>query len=123
QKKQLRTEKRKIQTDIAPYKSKCRAFGFKEGSKDMSKCMFDLYKIKEKNIQNSIIIKNNSASNSTTRNRLYKEKREREIQEGLELIKRSLETISPPRRRNSSNGLRIGPNGKVWNCQNGICAK
>ena len=92
-------EKAKMQGMVAPYKSRCSAFGFKDGSKEMSKCMFDLYKLEKAKSQTPTIIQNNSGDSSAVRALLEEQKKQRQLEGSLELMKRGFEMMKPPARR------------------------
>ena len=102
-----------MQKIISRLKPSCTAFGFKEGSRELSKCLFDLYKIEQEKEQKraataeqarqykSAIDARNAnaaaqASQIETQNMLIREQTNQRKWEGsLELMKRGLEMMNP----------------------------
>jgi TPR repeat protein len=129
--KKQRAEKKKIENE--PLRETCFSFGFKERSKEMSNCMFELYKIDQSKSQSQNVGQNAPSTRSGTapavralieeqRRAAEAQRKAIEAQQGIEIMRQGLEMMKP-RQRNNSNGFRIGPNGGMWNCRNGICTK
>jgi TPR repeat protein len=129
--KEQRAREKRIENE--PFRETCSSFGFKEGSKEMSNCMFELYKIDQSKSQSPNVIQNAPSTRSGTAPevRAFIEEQRRaaeaqrkaiEAQQGIEIMRQGLEMMKP-NRQNNSNGFRIGPNGGMWNCRNGICTK
>jgi TPR repeat protein len=77
----------------------CSGFGFKDGSKEMSTCMFDLYKLEKSKSQPPTVIQNNSGDSSAVRALLEEQKKQRQLEGALELMKRGSEMLNPPKPR------------------------
>jgi TPR repeat protein len=109
----------KMQKIISRLKPSCTAFGFKDGSSELSKCLFDLYKIEqekeqkraaaaEQTIQYKSAIDSRNANaaarasqietqNMLVREQLQEQKKQRQLEGSLELMRRGLEMMSPPK--------------------------
>ena len=75
----------------------CSGFGFKDGSKEMSTCMFDLYKLEKSKSQTRTVIQNNTDDGSAVRALLEEQKKQRQLEGSLELMRRGFEMMSPPK--------------------------
>jgi len=109
----------KMQKIISRLKPSCTAFGFKDGSSELSKCLFDLYKIEqekeqkraaaaEQTIQYKSAIDSRNANaaarasqietqNMLVREQLQEQKKQRQLEGSLELMRRGFEMMSPPK--------------------------
>jgi TPR repeat protein len=113
----------KMQKIISRLKPNCTAFGFKEGSSELSKCLFDLYKIEqqkeqkraaaaEQTRQNKSAIDSRRAAaaeqarqyksaideqNRLVREQLEEQRNQRQLEGSLELMRRGFEMMSPPK--------------------------
>jgi hypothetical protein len=94
-----RAEMYKEQEELKAYRETCSKFGFKSDSSEMSKCTFDLYKLKRSKSQAPTVIQNNSGDNSAVRALLEEQQRQRQLEGSLELMQRGLDMMNPPKPR------------------------
>jgi hypothetical protein len=93
-KKELQDSEKKIER----IKKDCAKFGFKDGTKEMSNCMFELYKLeKSSSSKTQTVIQNNTGDNSAVRSLLEEQKKQRQFDNSLELMQRGLEMMNPTR--------------------------
>jgi hypothetical protein len=85
-------EKKKIEQ----YMKACEKIGFDEGSKEMSTCIFDLYKQSQSTSQSQTINQQNLDDNSGVRALLEEQKKQRQLEAALELMKQGSEMMNPP---------------------------
>jgi len=84
--------------EIERIKKNCAKFGFKDGTKEMSNCMFELYKLeKSSSSKTQTVIQNNTGDNSAVRTLLEEQKKQRQFNNSLELMQRGLEIMNPTR--------------------------
>jgi hypothetical protein len=87
----------KIRGERERLRETCSGFGFKDGSKEMSKCMFDLYKLEKSKSQTRTVIQNNTGDASAVRALLEEQKKQRQLEGSLEMMRRGFEMMSPPK--------------------------
>jgi uncharacterized protein len=102
---------RKIRGERERLRETCSGFGFKDGSKEMSKCMFDLYKLEKSQSQTRAVIQNNTGAASA---RLEEQRRQRQLEGSLELMRRGVEMMSPS--KNTTNQPTFPSPPKRYNC-------
>ena len=73
------------------------SIGFDEGSKEMSTCIFDLYKQSQSTSQSQTINQQNLDDNSGIRALLEEQKKQRQLEAALELMKQGSEMMNPPK--------------------------
>jgi len=78
-------------------KETCSEVGFKDGSKEFSTCMFELYKLNKSKSQTQTVIQNNTGDNSAVRALLEEQRKQRQLEGSLELMKRGFEMMNPPK--------------------------
>jgi hypothetical protein len=78
-------------------KNNCEQLGFRDNTKEMSTCVFDLYKLEKSKSQPPTVIQNNSGDSSAVRALLEEQKKQRQLEGALELMKRGSEMMSPPK--------------------------
>jgi hypothetical protein len=84
---------------LIKYREACTKFGFKDGSEEMSKCMFDMYKMGNSKPHPPTVIQNNTGDSSAVRAMLEEQKRQREFEASMELMQRGLDMMNPPKPR------------------------
>ena len=102
---------RKMRGERERLRETCSGFGFKDGSKEMSKCMFDLYKLEKSQSQTRTVIQNNTDAASA---RLKEQRRQRQLEGSLELMRRGFDMMSPSRNTTTQPTFPSPP--KRYNC-------
>ena len=96
--KQVREEKTPETVDLTTYEKKCRLIGFKPNTDKFADCILRLMEMASGSKKRNVI-QNNNSNNSAIRSLLEEEKRQRQLEGSIELMRRGLEmacTQLPP---------------------------
>ena len=95
QKKEEINAQKKEKENLKRINITCQKFGFKMNTPEMSKCIFDIYKLELLKTKNTLNTSGKGKSHMSLNNILEEQKRQNDIENNLKLLQRSLDLLNP----------------------------
>lgn len=95
QKKEVLNAQKKENENLKRINMTCQKFGFKINTPEISKCIFDIYKLELSKTKNKLNSSGKAKSEVTLNKILEEQKRQNDIENNLKLLQRSLDLLNP----------------------------